>query len=602
VRTLGIITDITERKLADQRLRESEERYRMALETGRLGAFDWDIPADIVHWDDRSLATLGLEPGTVLDFKSAMAFSHPDDRASIESAVAHALDPKFGKSFMQEWRAVGPDGGVRWMETQGQALFTGEGEERRAHRLIGTVRDVTRRKAAESEFAESEARFRSTFENAAVGIAHVARDGRWLRVNDKLCQILGYTRDELLTRTVEEITHGEDIADGKIGTDRLLAGEIPSFTIQQRVTRKDGGTIWAAATISLAGKSDGSPDYFIAVIEDITKDEEAEAALAASEAKLRLILDAAQMGIFEMDFSTGFAEIDAQEARLLGLEREARRVAIADVHRRIHPDDLAIKKTLQAVSEPVGEPLQAEFRYRLADGTERWLASHSLALIDSETGSKRIVGVNFDVTERKRSEETRQLLTHELDHRVKNTLATVLAIANQTLRQTRDPQTFVTSFEGRVRALARSHALLTRTSWSGADLAGLIGEQLAVGDPPHPQITIGGPDITLEPQTALHLALVLHELGTNARKHGALTSPAGRVAVTWTRTEEEGRPLLQLKWEESGGPDVTPPQNKGFGLSLIEGSLRGKIDANVDLRFEKSGVVCLIDIPLAEDK
>ncbi len=119
-----------------------------------------------------------------------------------------------------------------------------------------------------------------------------------------------------------------------------------------------------------------------------------------------------------------------------------------------------------------------------------------------------------------------------------------------------------------------------------------------MGDAPNSQISASGPNITLPPQTALHLALVLHELGTNARKHGALSTPAGGVDVRWSEIEREGERLLHLRWQETGGPAVSAPQSKGFGLSLIEGSLRGK-NAQVDLRFERSGVVCEILMPLA---
>src|SRR5262245_22614285 len=184
----------------------SEKHYRMALEAGKVGVLDWDIDADVVRWDERTHAALGLMPGEILNFAGALSFAHPDDQDSIKAEVAQALDPE-AAPFVHDWRIIGPDGAVRWMETQGRALFTGEGRNRRAYRLLGTVRGITRRKQAELALRESERRFRATFENAAVGIAHVAPDGSLLRVNHRLCAIVGYAAEELTTKTFQDITH-----------------------------------------------------------------------------------------------------------------------------------------------------------------------------------------------------------------------------------------------------------------------------------------------------------------------------------------------------------------------------------------------------------
>jgi two-component sensor histidine kinase len=215
--------------------------------------------------------------------------------------------------------------------------------------------------------------------------------------------------------------------------------------------------------------------------------------------------------------------------------------------------------------------------------------------------SGRIIGaskVARDISDRKRAEETQRLLLNELNHRIKNTLATVQAIASQTLRRASDPANFVASFDGRIKALARAHGLLTGDSFQGADISDLVREQLLLGGEDDHRISWSGPSVVLEAQAALHLALVLHELGTNARKHGALSAPGGRVAVRW-QVQSNGSRMLQLHWREVGGPPVAAPTSRGFGSVLIEQSLQAH-GGEVAVSYAEGGVTCQINLPLPE--
>jgi PAS domain S-box-containing protein len=204
-----------------------------------------------------------------------------------------------------------------------------------------------------------------------------------------------------------------------------------------------------------------------------------------------------------------------------------------------------------------------------------------------------------DISERKAAMETEHLLIGELDHRVKNTLAMVQAIANQTARAITDPVEFAKSFNGRIRAMAVAHTLLTRASWSGADLGDLIREQLTLG-PADPRIHCRGENISLPPQFALHFGLVMHELGANARKYGALSLPDGRLDLEWRVETIEDAPWIHFDWIESGGPSVTPPAKKNFGTRLIESSLTHSLHGTVELVFEPSGLHCKIRLPLRQ--
>ncbi|WP_309084048.1 PAS domain S-box protein [Chelativorans sp.] len=213
----------------------------------------------------------------------------------------------------------------------------------------------------------------------------------------------------------------------------------------------------------------------------------------------------------------------------------------------------------------------------------------------------RVIGaskVARDVTDRKRAEKLQRLLISELNHRVKNTLATVQSIANQTVRLSRSPEEFAASFSGRIQALAHTHDLLTRNSWQGAEILLLVKEQLMLNGEEDKRITFSGPALTLEPQPALHLALVLHELGTNARKYGSLSVPGGRLAVTWTVRTGSGSSLI-LNWQESGGPAVEVPTRRGFGTTLIEKSLAAH-GGEVSVQYQADGLSCEIMLPISD--
>lgn len=224
----------------------------------------------------------------------------------------------------------------------------------------------------------------------------------------------------------------------------------------------------------------------------------------------------------------------------------------------------------------------------------------SLALSPVRDGAGRIVGaskVARDITERKRSDELRRLLFDELNHRVKNTLATIQAIASQSLRRSVDPASFVASFSGRVQALARAHDLLAAGEFRGIAVDELVREQVMLG-PAEPRVRAAGPDVRLDPRSAVQLALVLHELATNARKHGALARPDGRLAIEWSLVVD-GTPRLVLAWTESGVPGARAPDGQGFGTTLINRSLESAGGA-ARLAYGPDGLACTLELPLGD--
>lgn len=204
-----------------------------------------------------------------------------------------------------------------------------------------------------------------------------------------------------------------------------------------------------------------------------------------------------------------------------------------------------------------------------------------------------------DVTTRKLAEEQQALLIHELNHRVKNTLATVQSIAGLTFNATESPAAFRVAFTARLLALSKGHDVLTRSDWTGANLRELVSEQLEAHDGGFERWTMEGPDVSLLPGAALALSIAVGELATNAAKYGALSVSQGTVGISWVTGQEAGEPRLNLVWRERNGPAVRFPDRRGFGSRLIERGLIVRLGGSAQLTFEPDGVVCEVDLPLA---
>jgi two-component sensor histidine kinase len=230
------------------------------------------------------------------------------------------------------------------------------------------------------------------------------------------------------------------------------------------------------------------------------------------------------------------------------------------------------------------------------DGSWRWLSAWGLVEFEGQGANRKpvaIAGASRDLSERKQAEELQRLLGNELNHRVKNTLATVQSIVNQTLRGAADVESARAAANARIVSLAEAHDLLTDRNWSGADVADLVAR--AVAPFAARQFSIDGPSLDVAPSQALALSLALHELATNAAKYGALSRPEGRVELRWEAQDDR----FDLSWRESGGPPVVPPSRRGFGSRLIENALCRDLDGRTRLEFASEGVRCWITAVLA---
>jgi signal transduction histidine kinase/DNA-binding response OmpR family regulator len=259
----------------------------------------------------------------------------------------------------------------------------------------------------------------------------------------------------------------------------------------------------------------------------------------------------------------------------------------------IHPDDHA--HVLSAINDAIHAKSTFELEHRVirVDGSLGWTHSRAIPMLGANDEIVEWFGAARDITERRRAEETQRMLTSELTHRVKNMLATVQAIATQTLRHNKDPTHFVTSFGGRIQSMSRIHSLLSSSDWQGADLRDVIRDQLLLGPVDDTRVTAWGPAVRLEAHMAPQVAMMLHELGTNSIKYGALSKADGIVTVSWAVNAD----TLCLRWAERGGPPVNAPVRRGFGTALIEQSAKGA-GGSAQMSIEADGVQWEITVPL----
>jgi PAS domain S-box-containing protein len=242
-----------------------------------------------------------------------------------------------------------------------------------------------------------------------------------------------------------------------------------------------------------------------------------------------------------------------------------------------------------------------EICFRRKDGSMFW-AAFFISPIRDETGDVVQHFASFvDLSKHMQEKDRLRFLLDELNHRTQNTLATVQAIARQTLRGAADKKV-VDAFEGRILALSKAHSLLGRKHWQTVSLRDVIDQILqpfGLNDRRVARFSVEGDDVRLQPKAALTLALVFHELAINAAKHGALSNgAAGKIDIAWQVEPTPQGDRMRLRWQESGGPPVTPPGRKGFGSRLIEGGLAQELDGEVRLDYEPAGVVCQIIMPV----
>jgi two-component sensor histidine kinase len=314
---------------------------------------------------------------------------------------------------------------------------------------------------------------------------------------------------------------------------------------------------------------------------------------AATDEQLEFALRAGRMGSWEFDIAAGLFTTSAYCRVVFGLGPDDPFDRIEDLLALVHPDDRA--KRQAAIDKAVAEHGEMEVEYRTfrPDGSIGWVLARGRAVYE-DGRAVRMAGISMDVTARKAAEQRQALLIHELNHRVKNTLATVQSLAAQS-QQGADPAVGEPFIE-RLFALSRVHDMLSETAWEGASLRDVVTRTLEPYDETTRRFTVSGPVVNLAPNAAVSLNMVFHELATNATKYGALSVGEGRIDIAWRA--QAG--VLLIDWRESGGPAVTEPPRRGFGSRLIERGLARELDSDARLVFEPQGLSCHIRLPLSE--
>jgi len=370
----------------------------------------------------------------------------------------------------------------------------------------------------------------------------------------------------------------------------VLHGE--TFEGTEAIVENPDGKRWiarvqAAPLRDRTGRIVGATNFF----HDVSREHEMRLALERQKYTFDLAMVASRMGTWRYNLADNICTYDENAQRLYGLNEARFLHDERGVNDKFHPEDLELmwSRVAGALDPKSDGRYDVEYRVKQLDGSWRWLSAWGMVEFDGEGPDRKpvaISGASRDLSDLKKTEELQRLLVSELNHRVKNTLATVQAIVANTLRRVSDPQSAREVINERIVSLARAHDLLTMRNWTGADLRDVVHramEPFAAA-----RLDISGPSVEVSPSHTLALSLGLHELATNAAKYGALSAPEGRVEVRWTSALGK----LKLSWRESGGPRVAPPTRRGFGSRLLEDSLARDLGGGTRLEYASEGVRC----------
>lgn len=569
-------------------LRDGEQSLRLAIAATGIGIWDVDTTTGRRRWSPEFLSILGLPPDTEPDMALFASLIHPDDRDHVNELYRSAYASPGAPTYKAEFRIIRANDGVeRWVVTTGRVYFDAAG---RSQRGVGTLRDIDERRRMEEALRVSEERYRALVQASAAIEWRSAADGAlydaplWERFT-------GQPAERHRGSGWREMVHPDDLAAViAVWDEGHATGNV--VEIDYRVFHAASGRHrWVRESGVPLKDADGRIREWVGTVTDIDERRQALEELRISEERHRLAIAANKLGTWDIDLVKDEHRWSAEYRALWGLA----------------PDDPADPKLLQplvaqqdwqrfqlamAEAREGDGHIEVELPFtRASDGVARWALLQGQIFFDAARRPVRALGIMMDTTDRKQAEERQRMLLNELNHRVKNTLATVQAIVSQTLRSTPEPEAAFQRVQARLLALSNTHNLLNATSWAGANLADVLSAELrpylGYGD----RVALHGDSVALDAKTALAFGLIVHELATNAAKYGSLSMPAGRVDVTWRLFSENGEPSVELVWREVGGPPVAPPARRGFGSRLIERSARD-LRGRVDVDYAAAGLLC----------
>ena len=399
---VGTLTDISDRKRAELALHESEERWQLALRGTHDAIWDWNVQTNTVFFSPRWKEMRGFaehEMSNSLEEWSTRI--HPDDRDRVMQALTDHFAQKT-PFFSAEYRVRRKDNTYIWILDRGQAIWDEAGN---AVRMAGSETDITQRKQAQEALTQSESRFRAVFEQAAVGMGLCTVEGHFFRVNQKLCDIIGYTHAEMLERTFQDITPVKDRPQLRQSVCQLLAGEIENYSLENRYICKDGSVVWVNVAVSLMREPTGEPQYFIYIAEDISDRKRAEQALKKSEHALAEAQRLAHLGNWSFDLLAREMTWSDEVFRIYGLDPDRGEPTEQQHLQQFHPDDREQLQRSVQLAITQGQPYEHEIRIFLPNGSMRYTLGRGQPVFDETGRVVQLFGTVQDITQRKQAEE-----------------------------------------------------------------------------------------------------------------------------------------------------------------------------------------------------
>jgi len=592
---LGVTRDITQRKRAEKALAERNLQLALAGKFALVGTFAFDIGSGRLQVSPGYAVMHGLpeetEETSRAEWRSRV---HPDDLPGVEAGFHRAMAERRHEYYC-EYRIVRSGGETRWIDSRSFIFYDRDGA---APRLVGANIDVTQRKLTEAALEEHQASLADALVAGQVMAFEWDAVTCQSRRSDNAALILGgdpggatsSMRNEFLGQV-----HPDDRETFRSQIRQLRPGR-PSYVLNFRFCCPDGRQVWLEETAKGEFDATGRLLRIKGLTRDITERKKAELALDERNVQLALAGKAARVGSYAYNLGTDVMQVSEGYAALHGLPEGTTETTRSDWRARTHPEDLVRVEEVraQAFRERLSE-FDIEYRIFRSGDEIRWIESRSFISYTADGSPRRVLGVNIDVTERRRAENQQRVLVAELDHRVKNVLATVSAIVTQTQDAGSSLADFVAALDRRIKSLARTHELLSQSRWSGVQLAEIARLEFA----PYAanNVEIGGASVTLKAEAAQAMAMVLHELTTNAAKYGAFSDRNGRVSLQWRWLQNGSHGRLAIEWQESGGPPVLAPSQSGYGTAIIRELIPFELGGTVELAFADDGVRCRMEIP-----
>jgi PAS domain S-box-containing protein len=593
VQMIGANIDVTARKQTEQDLAERSVQLALAEKASRVGSFVNDTKTDTIEFSAGYAAILGFPEGTSRVPRSQWrAIAHPEDVERADEMREQVFRQKQSE-YNVDYRINLPGAGVRWIEARAFVSYDGDGHPR----VVGVNIDVTERKGAEDALRRSQAELVEAQRLAHIGSWSWDATTKTFLASRELSRICDWDPTRHLLD--EGRDHLVDDWEQLSGAARkaMQTGVAYEFDAQ---AHRNGAPIWITARGEAVYDSKGQIVGLRGTVQDITDRKIAEQTLAERNVQLALAGKAALVGSWAYDADKEIMQVSEGYAAIHGFPEGTTKIARSECLAGVHPDDIGrVEQSRSEAFQASRREYSVEYRIFRPGGEMRWVETRCFISYDSEGHPHRVVGVSIDISERKRVEEQQGKLVAELDHRVKNVLATVQAVAAHTMQASSSMEHFVAALDGRIRSMGSTHELLSHRRWQGISLAELVERELA------PYTTgsntdIGGPDVMLSAEAGQAMATVLHELVTNAAKHGALSAPSGRVSIRW-RLPLNGSAddRLVLTWEETGGPLVVSRSKSSYGMHVVRELIPYELGGTVGHVLAPEGARCQFEIPLA---